>query len=1524
MALTKLTLASALGTLYGTDGDINYILGTDPIYYEVANRPLKNLAYRDGLLNAKMDEVIDEVNNAYAGTAIVASSESGHAATKADFQTFLKAAHNADGSVKSSAVSGLGAAASDLSKAHRMLDRSLLDTLALSNRTEAPSGFLSVLRLQDRVSSGTTLNFGGMAPLVGAATLRIGATTAQVYGYRINVPQSDVALGTAPATGERQDGVLLEAWREIAHPLRISQAGNATAVASSNQITFDSVDLSTTIVVGDYVDCLNGEYYEITAVTYSGGDTIVATKLPIVTAFADQSTRILYSTPKFYRYGYVGYSGAAFGATGSRTTTSSTDFRYTTASAQHMTIDPRNDEIGVVGVHESGAYWQLRYRFRVVAGVLPETALTVFNSHGTSRRLFAVAAGYTTVQGAASAEKSPYDSALQYRSSQESSSHSSLGDPGAFCELTPSAWSLANGNLPFTTDGVCHFALPVACVHRRNRAAWSLTNPNGSGAYGGTSGRPDGLFYDEVAWKDVLDLRHTVIATERSSLESVYRETLDLLLSGDLATNWEALLVNPDGDNTFSSTFRVYSTRPLLAEGIVGDAAFDSETCVTRRPYCNNGTPSSPDGIRNYYGDSQSIQAAFAVIPDLAADGVTPTTMFAYDASEKTLTIDTTDLQAADITDHDDPSYAYYRPINSGILPYLYWEDGKMVYVSLGDDDSDTLNDSYGDTLAVVIQQGTSCILHSDGTTNGTNGLASVPAVGAVYTSDSGSVPITFRGCDAQISDAPTTAVNYSVTFTGATAPPTGNYTKSTGTGPTNIHLHQYTLPDGTNSIGYGYLAFNTRTAATDGTTYGHQDRVYLGEGYDYASHSTKKIFVTAFIRWAAGSGILSRTPYMNGFRRDGYDHILGVQYFQGSGVGDPVQVMPNSGIGFIPLGTTGLPRGWGMKSGSQGGPCRETSVMGFCQRNAGITPAMISADTQMIRDQCVILDSTTYKMWFIADGDVYYAYGTDGLTWSTPVKVITHTAGAGDEGAGIWFLSVIKSGASTYHMWIITAKLTGEEYVKHVTSTDGVTDWGSRTLCTTLTNFTPTPTTYPVTYKPAAGICVIKDSSTYKMWLGAKNSSDTAVCYADSADGDTWANWQRVFSAGPGLGGSGTQDAWWWFRPACVIKESTYYRLFLFCSPPTQTPEMYEGSAPFLGPEWDEPEPKNCTALAMAFSTDGKNCSHPAIIADFHPTYFYQASFRVIKTDTTYRFWCTHPFSSIPDTGSTNSWSYASPGISGGLLTLRDDSNTGTSMVGVYSTLGSLNIAPGQNDSVIFFYEAPARPQNWSYFGGTLTAGTGTLSYKLLYAPSTCVMSTCGTGHNPPAFDTKRRAGMHVLFTNSYFHYPNNGLWKVTGDELAAVTLHTDSETDPGDRQVLNLDVPLHLIRPSALSTGAFREGYSVAVGSDVSITGLLSGTLASGFLEAGFSIAAYGAGKTAYGDDTKLSLPPPSYITGGFWQDDLIGEGGNLMVVAPVLGVKEGEVIMPITAGVYSRDDSLELPVMAVVPAGRPLLKR
>lgn len=101
-------------------------------------------------------------------------------------------------------------------------------------------------------------------------------------------------------------------------------------------------------------------------------------------------------------------------------------------------------------------------------------------------------------------------------------------------------WRAGDGN-PTNSIGSVDgymYAIPLMAIFRRNTSAFSKnTNQNGAVAYGGASDRPDGLFYDIVDARDVVDLRLGVNPTGWNYAE-VLEKNVNLLFDNTLKTEW--------------------------------------------------------------------------------------------------------------------------------------------------------------------------------------------------------------------------------------------------------------------------------------------------------------------------------------------------------------------------------------------------------------------------------------------------------------------------------------------------------------------------------------------------------------------------------------------------------------------------------------------------------------------------------------------------------------------------------------------------------------------------------------------------------------------------------------------------------------------------------------------------------------------------------------------------------------------------------------------------------------------------
>jgi predicted GH43/DUF377 family glycosyl hydrolase len=173
----------------------------------------------------------------------------------------------------------------------------------------------------------------------------------------------------------------------------------------------------------------------------------------------------------------------------------------------------------------------------------------------------------------------------------------------------------------------------------------------------------------------------------------------------------------------------------------------------------------------------------------------------------------------------------------------------------------------------------------------------------------------------------------------------------------------------------------------------------------------------------------------------------------------------------------------------------------------------------------CVIIDGSTYKMWYTglhADGPqpaIGYATSSNGKSWTkygTNPVLTKGDSGAWDEGrvtgflslvmdeAGVGLCSVIKESDTSYKMWYTGCK-DSIPSIGYATSSDGIT-W----LKDTVNN--------PVLQKGSPGAwddagvlspCVIKEDGTYKMWYSGRvddgGIGNLQIGYATSTNGINW-----------------------------------------------------------------------------------------------------------------------------------------------------------------------------------------------------------------------------------------------------------------------------------------------------------------------------------------------------------------------------------------------------------------------------------
>ncbi len=127
---------------------------------------------------------------------------------------------------------------------------------------------------------------------------------------------------------------------------------------------------------------------------------------------------------------------------------------------------------------------------------------------------------------------------------------------------------------------------------------------------------------------------------------------------------------------------------------------------------------------------------------------------------------------------------------------------------------------------------------------------------------------------------------------------------------------------------------------------------------------------------------------------------------------------------------------------------------------------------------------------------------------------------------------------------------------------------------------------------------CVIKDSSTYKMWYAGLNGGIYRIIYCESSDGVNWSNFRTVIN----VGASGTGfDSTYANFPA-VIKDGSTYRMWYAGNDGTNNRTIYCESTD--GITWSNFQ------LAVNIGSEGTNDTNSAI------------GCAVIKENGTYKMW--------------------------------------------------------------------------------------------------------------------------------------------------------------------------------------------------------------------------------------------------------------------------------------------------------------
>ena len=157
-----------------------------------------------------------------------------------------------------------------------------------------------------------------------------------------------------------------------------------------------------------------------------------------------------------------------------------------------------------------------------------------------------------------------------------------------------------------TVDGYM-YAIPLMAVTRRNQSPFDRnTNHNGAVDYAtGTSDRPDGLFYDIIDARDILDLRNGVQPTGWNYAE-VLTKNFNYLLDNQIRTDWMTTAVG--GGYSGHTVFTADEIGVLPGDGVdTGDtpgANFIGEF----------------DSVRRFFSDRSMVEVVTVALPCPAAD----------------------------------------------------------------------------------------------------------------------------------------------------------------------------------------------------------------------------------------------------------------------------------------------------------------------------------------------------------------------------------------------------------------------------------------------------------------------------------------------------------------------------------------------------------------------------------------------------------------------------------------------------------------------------------------------------------------------------------------------------------------------------------------------------------------------------------------------------------------------------------------------------------------------------------------
>ena len=224
----------------------------------------------------------------------------------------------------------------------------------------------------------------------------------------------------------------------------------------------------------------------------------------------------------------------------------------------------------------------------------------------------------------------------------------------------PGLWRAGSGDSTSqeelgTVDGYV-YSIPIAIINRRNSGSYTVANQNGSRITGGgsgttgyissgTSGRPDGLYYDALDQRDIQDLRNYV-SLSGYDFKAIQDKTWQMLIRGELKTNWKQLRYDHNNDNDWEDT-EIYSHVLTVIDQISNTA---EENTNPLRDKSVGGAPlADPDGSRNFWGRTATVQNVVFAFTQGSAGSTEPSGFVTYNVANETLTFNAANLSGAGV-----------------------------------------------------------------------------------------------------------------------------------------------------------------------------------------------------------------------------------------------------------------------------------------------------------------------------------------------------------------------------------------------------------------------------------------------------------------------------------------------------------------------------------------------------------------------------------------------------------------------------------------------------------------------------------------------------------------------------------------------------------------------------------------------------------------------------------------------------------------------------------------------------------